>query len=83
MPTYTGTTTPSGVNSIVAGTGIAVSTATGAVTVTATGVTSIVAGTGITVSGATGAVTVTSSSSSSSSGISAGRVIALSSLTGG
>jgi len=46
-----------GVTSNVAGTGISVSGATGAVTITNTGVTSAVAGTGVTVSGATGAVT--------------------------
>jgi hypothetical protein len=46
------------VTSNVAGTGISVSGATGAVTITNSGVTSAVAGTGITVSGATGAVTI-------------------------
>ena len=46
------------VTSIIAGTGIGVSGATGNVTVTNTGVTSLVAGTAIGVSGATGAVTV-------------------------
>lgn len=50
-------TTP--VTSNVAGTGINVSGATGAVTISNSGVTSNVAGTGISVSGATGAVTVT------------------------
>jgi hypothetical protein len=49
------------VTSAVAGTGISVSGATGAVTFTNSGVTSIVAGSGISVSGATGAVTVTAS----------------------
>ena len=58
-----GTLTNSGVTSNVAGTGISVSGATGAVTVTNTGVTSIVAGTNITISGSTGAVTVNASSS--------------------
>jgi len=47
----------SGVTSNIAGTGISVSSATGAVTITNTGVTSAVAGTGVAVSGATGAVT--------------------------
>ncbi len=52
-----GVITNTGVTSNVAGTGISVSGATGAVTITNTGVTSAVAGTGVTVSGATGAVT--------------------------
>ena len=47
------------VNSIIAGTGISVSSATGNVTITNTGVTSNVAGAGIGLSSATGAVTVT------------------------
>jgi hypothetical protein len=47
----------SAVTSAVAGTGISVSGATGAVTFTNSGVTSAVAGTGVTVSGSTGAVT--------------------------
>jgi hypothetical protein len=46
----------SAVTSAVAGTGISVSGATGAVTFTNSGVTSAVAGTGVTVSGSTGAV---------------------------
>jgi hypothetical protein len=50
--------THGGVGSAVAGTGISVSAATGAVTFTNTGVTSAVAGTNISVSGATGAVTI-------------------------
>jgi hypothetical protein len=49
------------VTSAVAGTGVSVSAATGAVTFTNSGVTSIVAGSGISISGATGAVTVTAS----------------------
>ena len=52
------TITNSGVTSLVAGTAISVSAATGAVTVTNTGVTSLAAGTGVSVSGSTGAVTV-------------------------
>jgi hypothetical protein len=48
-----------GVSAAVAGTGISVTGATGAVTITNTGVTSAVAGTGISVSGATGSVTFT------------------------
>lgn len=54
-------TTP--VTSAVAGTGIGVSGATGAVTISNTGVTSIVAGTNVTISGSTGAVTINASSS--------------------
>ena len=50
--------THDGVGSAVAGTGISVSGATGAVTFTNSGVTSIVAGTNISVNAATGAVTV-------------------------
>ena len=50
--------THAGVASAIAGTGISVSAATGAVTITNTGVTSNVAGAGISVSGATGAVTI-------------------------
>ena len=57
--TQANSTSFSAVTSAVAGTGISVSGATGAVTITNTGATSIVAGTGISVSGATGAVTVT------------------------
>jgi hypothetical protein len=49
------------VTSAVAGSGISVSGATGAVTFTNSGVTSIVAGSGISISGGTGAVTVTAS----------------------
>jgi hypothetical protein len=53
------TLTNAGVTSIVAGSGISISGATGAVTVTASGggVTSAVAGNGVAVSGATGSVT--------------------------
>ena len=68
------------VTSNVAGTGISVSGATGAVTVTNTGVTSNVAGTGISVSGATGAVTVTNSGVTS---VTAGTGISVSASTGG
>ena len=59
--TVQNTAAVTGVSSAVAGTGVSVSAATGAVTFTNSGVTSIVAGTGISVSGATGAVTVTAS----------------------
>jgi hypothetical protein len=59
--TAAGTAALTAVTSAVAGTGISVSGATGAVTFTNSGVTSIVAGTGISISGATGAVTVTNS----------------------
>ena len=55
------TITNSGVTSAVAGAGISVSGATGAVTIANTGVTSIVAGTNISISGGTGAVTINSS----------------------
>lgn len=48
-----------GVSAAVAGNGISVSGATGAVTITNTGVTRAVAGTGISVSGNTGTVTIT------------------------
>jgi len=54
-----------GVTSAVAGTGISVSGATGAVTISNTGVTSIVAGSGVTISGATGAVTISASGGAS------------------
>ena len=52
-----------GVTSNLAGTGISVSGATGAVTIGNTGVTSIVAGSGISVSGSTGAVTINAANS--------------------
>jgi hypothetical protein len=55
------TVTNTGVTSNVAGAGIGVSGATGAVTITNSGVTSIVAGTNVSISGATGAVTINSS----------------------
>ena len=58
LPSTTGTLLNSAVTSAVAGTGISVSGATGAVTFTNTGVRSAVAGNQITVSGATGAVTI-------------------------
>jgi len=53
-----------GVNSLIAGTGIGVSSATGDVTVTNTGVTSLVAGSNIAVSSSTGAVTVSTTGAS-------------------
>ena len=55
-PTYTVSNT--GVTSAVAGTGIGVSGATGAVTISNTGVTSVAAGSGINVSASTGGVTI-------------------------
>ena len=58
LPSTTGTLLNTAVTSAVAGTGISVSGATGAVTFTNTGVQSAVAGNQITVSGATGAVTI-------------------------
>lgn len=54
------TITNSGVTSNVAGTGISVSGATGAVTITNSGVTSVTAGTNISVSASTGGVTISS-----------------------
>ena len=54
--------TLSAVTSAVAGTGISVSGATGAVTFTNTGVTSVTAGSGISVSASTGGVTITNTS---------------------
>lgn len=54
------TITNSGVTSAVAGTGISVSGATGAVTITNSGVTSITAGSNISVSASTGSVTISS-----------------------
>ena len=67
VATWNGSTwtaaTPStgGVTSISAGTGIGVSSSTGAVTISNSGVTSLTAGTGITVSSSTGGVTVSAS----------------------
>ena len=58
-----------GVSAAVAGTGISVSGATGAVTITNTGVTSAVAGTGISVSAATGSVTITNTGVQSFNGL--------------
>jgi len=68
-----------GVSSAVAGTGISVSGATGAVTFANTGVTSAIAGTGIGVSAATGGVTFTNSGVTS---LVAGTNITLSGSTG-
>lgn len=50
---------PTVVNSVAAGTGIAVSGNTGAITVSNTGVTALNAGTGISLSGSTGTITIT------------------------
>lgn len=50
-------------NTLTAGTGISVSSPTGASTITNTGVTSLTAGTGISLSGSTGAVTISSTGS--------------------
>lgn len=47
-----------GVTSVIAGSGVSVSSPTGAVTIANTGVTSIIAGSGISVSAPTGAVTI-------------------------
>lgn len=70
------------VTSAVAGTGISVSGATGAVTFTNSGVTSIVAGTGISISGGTGAVTITNSSTGGVTSAVAGNGVAVSGATG-
>ena len=51
------------VDSVIAGTGISVSSATGNVTIGNTGVTSLVAGSNISISGATGAVTISTAAS--------------------
>ena len=51
------------VDSVIAGAGISVSSATGNVTIGNTGVTSLVAGSNISISGATGAVTISTSAS--------------------
>ena len=56
--------TLSAVTSAVAGTGISVSSSTGAVTFTNTGVTSVTAGTGISVSSGTGGITITNTATS-------------------
>ena len=69
------------VTSAVAGTGVSVSAATGAVTFTNSGVTSIVAGSGISISGGTGAVTVTASGGGVTSAV-AGNGITVSGATG-
>lgn len=71
MPTYTGSTVPSGggtVTSVSAGNGISVSGST-SLTVTNTGVTSL-AGTGVTASASTGAVTITAPVVAGGTGIS-------------
>jgi hypothetical protein len=70
----------SAVTSAVAGTGISVSAATGAVTFTNSGVTSIIAGTGISISGATGGVTITNGGVTSAV---AGTGVSVSAATGG
>ena len=63
--TWTATAPASaGVSSLSAGTGIAVSGSTGAVTVSNSGVTSLSAGTGISLSGSTGSVTISSTATS-------------------
>jgi len=67
-----------GVTSAVAGTGISVSSSTGAVTFTNTGVTSITNGGGLSISGSTGAITITNSNTGTVTSITAG-----SGLTGG
>jgi hypothetical protein len=68
-----------GVTSIIANTGIGVSSATGDVIVTNTGVTSLIAGTGIGVSNVTGGVTVTNTGVTS---LVSGSNITVSSSTG-
>lgn len=72
-----------GVTSAVAGTGIGVSSATGAVTFTNSGVTSLVAGTNVTLSASTGAVTVNVKTPSEFTTVAAsGRAIAIASPAG-
>jgi hypothetical protein len=66
------------VTSILAGSGIAVSSATGNVTITNTGVTSLIAGSGITVSGSTGPVLISATATGTVTAISTGT-----GLTGG
>jgi hypothetical protein len=68
-----------GVSAAVAGNGISVSGATGAVTITNTGVTRAVAGTGISVNANTGTVTITNSGVTS---LAAGTGVAVSAGTG-
>lgn len=70
------------VQSIIAGTGIGVSGATGNVTVTNNGVTSAVAGTNVTVSGATGSVTFGLANAPTFSGIVTGQAVSVTGLTG-
>lgn len=60
-PTINSTATTSGVSSLSAGSGIAVSSSTGAITVSNTGVISLTAGTGISLSGSATAPTVSAS----------------------
>ena len=79
--TVQNTAAVTGVTSAVAGTGVSVSAATGAVTFTNSGVTSLVAGTGISVSGATGAVTVSATGGGVTSAV-AGNGITVSGATG-
>jgi hypothetical protein len=68
-----------GVTSLAAGSGIGISSSTGAVTVSNNGVTSNVAGTGISISGATGASTITNTGVTSNV---AGTGISISGATG-
>ena len=67
-----------GVSSVIAGTGIGVSSSTGNVTLSNTGVTSLIAGAGIVLSGSTGAVSISSNANGTVTGISTGA-----GLTGG
>jgi hypothetical protein len=61
-----------GVTSAVAGTGISVSSSTGAVTFTNTGVTSITNGGGLSISGSTGAITITNSNTGTVTSVATG-----------
>jgi len=70
------------VTSAVAGSGISVSAATGAVTFTNSGVTSLVAGSGISVSGATGAVTVSSTGGGTVTSVATGNGLSGGTITG-
>ncbi len=63
--TISATGSGGGVSSLNAGSGISLSSSTGAITVTNSGVTQLTAGTGISISGSTGSITISSSAGSS------------------
>ena len=64
--------TNANVNSVSAGTGISVSSTTGAVTVTNSGVTSITNGGGLSISGSTGSITITNSNTGTVTSVATG-----------